>query len=184
MRNLIGTKFGKLTVISKLEERVRRSVVWLCQCDCGNTIGVPSGRLISGNTKSCGCLKMSTYPRGFSDLFQRYKQTAKRRSLEFSLTKDQFFTLTTQDCVYCGAKPENVHIYRDKKDRNGGPKIEYGRFIYSGIDRIDNSKGYIPGNCAPCCIQCNKAKNAHTLEDFTAWIERVYHHLHKGDTNV
>lgn len=54
--NLIGQKFGKLTVIEKTNKRSQRSVVWRCLCDCGNETEVSSAVLISNNTKSCGCL--------------------------------------------------------------------------------------------------------------------------------
>lgn len=30
---------------------------WLCRCSCGGNSVVPSGALLSGNTKSCGCRK-------------------------------------------------------------------------------------------------------------------------------
>lgn len=57
-KDLIGKKFGKLTVIEPTEERYNRSIIWRCKCDCGNEILVPTGRLTSGNTKSCGCLQL------------------------------------------------------------------------------------------------------------------------------
>lgn len=53
---LVGKKFGKLTVISKTDERINNGVVWVCQCDCGNTKKVPTHLLTSGHTRSCGCL--------------------------------------------------------------------------------------------------------------------------------
>lgn len=34
----------------------RRGSRWICRCDCGTEISVLSGRLRSGQTKSCGCL--------------------------------------------------------------------------------------------------------------------------------
>lgn len=49
-------------------------------------------------------------------------------------------------------------------------------FIYSGIDRVDNSIGYTEGNVVPCCITCNKAKSKQTSEEFLKWVQRVYHH--------
>ena len=52
-----GDKFGKLTAIRPTEKRSSRSVVWQCQCDCGNTIEVRATMLTSGHTTSCGCLK-------------------------------------------------------------------------------------------------------------------------------
>lgn len=41
----------------KETERVNRRRAWLCKCDCGNEITVKGVYLISGETKSCGCLK-------------------------------------------------------------------------------------------------------------------------------
>lgn len=35
---------------------------WLCHCDCGKSISVSSNRLISGVTKSCGCLRTERNP--------------------------------------------------------------------------------------------------------------------------
>ena len=54
--DLTGKKFGKLTVIRPLDERKNKSVVWECQCECGNIKKVPTHLLTSNHTKSCGCL--------------------------------------------------------------------------------------------------------------------------------
>ena len=56
--DLRGRKFGRLTVIERIGTKNRKSV-WECKCECGNTKEVVSNNLISGNTKSCGCLKYS-----------------------------------------------------------------------------------------------------------------------------
>lgn len=53
--NLIGQKFGKLTVIDKCKENNKS--YWICKCDCGNIIKVDTYRLQSGHTKSCGCYR-------------------------------------------------------------------------------------------------------------------------------
>ena len=57
--DLTGQRFGKLLVIRKDEDDVKkgRGISWLCQCDCGNTVSVLSGRLRSGQTESCGCAR-------------------------------------------------------------------------------------------------------------------------------
>ena len=54
--NLVGQKFGKLTVIKKTNKRRCGCVVWLCKCDCGNFYEAPSVHLKDGHIKSCGCL--------------------------------------------------------------------------------------------------------------------------------
>lgn len=57
--NLIGQKYTKLTVLKyAYSEKGQRN--WKCQCDCGNITYVSTGKLKSGNTKSCGCLKHET----------------------------------------------------------------------------------------------------------------------------
>ena len=53
--DLAGKRFGRLVAIEPTKERKYGYVVWRCQCDCGNEVFVPSGLLVNGNTKSCGC---------------------------------------------------------------------------------------------------------------------------------
>ena len=36
--NLIGQTIGKLTVLEETSKRKNKSVVWKCQCDCGNIV--------------------------------------------------------------------------------------------------------------------------------------------------
>ncbi len=55
--DLTGQRFGKLTVISLLDERKNKERMWYCKCDCGNFINVSAHGLKQGNTSSCGCLK-------------------------------------------------------------------------------------------------------------------------------
>ncbi len=60
-KDISGNKFGLLTALYPTEKRENGSVVWKCQCNCGNTIEVPLIRLTSGNVKSCGCLRKHSY---------------------------------------------------------------------------------------------------------------------------
>lgn len=58
MANLLGQKFGRLTVIEKTNEKKNGSIVWICQCDCGNLKRCSTRDLRSPNhAKSCGCLQ-------------------------------------------------------------------------------------------------------------------------------
>ena len=57
-RNLINQQFDRLTVINETTKRdIGGGVIWLCQCECGNIVEVRGSSLISGHTKSCGCLQ-------------------------------------------------------------------------------------------------------------------------------
>lgn len=57
--DIIGTQYGKLTAIEYIGKREERSGTkrhyYKCKCSCGNELEVARIRLISGNTKSCGC---------------------------------------------------------------------------------------------------------------------------------
>lgn len=56
--DLSGQRFGKLTAIEPTGARTaHRSVVWRCVCDCGNEVEVGSNTLVTGNTRSCGCIR-------------------------------------------------------------------------------------------------------------------------------
>lgn len=53
----IGTVFGRLTVVRKLEEKASDGCfMWECLCACGNTHKAKTYNLSIGRTRSCGCL--------------------------------------------------------------------------------------------------------------------------------
>ena len=55
--DLLGRKFGRLTVVKDVGLIDKYSNGWLCECECGNKKRVRSRDLLKGATKSCGCLK-------------------------------------------------------------------------------------------------------------------------------
>ena len=182
MRKLEGQKFGRLTVLHDIGSDGHYRL-WECLCDCGQFVIVNTGLLTTGRTKSCGCLRSETsrksvkniaghnkLPIGEANLtrvFWNYKYNAKKRNLEFLLTKKQFKELTQQNCFYCGAKPYNAE---NRSTLNG-------KFIYNGIDRVDNTKGYIIDNCVTCCRICNDWKRAYTQQEFLMRIKLIYENL-------
>lgn len=54
--DLIGEKFGRLTVISCAGSNAEGRAMFLCECECGNQICTTGKLLRKGATKSCGCL--------------------------------------------------------------------------------------------------------------------------------
>lgn len=89
-----------------------------------------------------------------------YKKNAKKRSLQFNLIRDEFALLTSQPCYYCG---EYSHIYFEEE--------------YSGLDRIDSSKGYIIDNVVPCCEMCNRMKLDYNTSDWLLKMNKILKHL-------
>jgi len=162
----IGNQYRKLTVIKHHGGGKHTSSLWLCQCECGNTVVVSGIKLRAGSKKSCGCLY--PLPKGkaaFNALVGRFRSRAKERGFEYNLTDDLAFELSQQPCFYCGVLPHQ------KLKMNGN-----GDLIYNGLDRVDNSKGYTIDNVVPCCGQCNHAKAVLSQERFRKMIVQIYHH--------
>jgi len=177
--NLIGEKFNRLTVMNLSYIDTHKKIYWECLCDCGNIVVVRGAGLKCGDNQSCGCYhkeltsKMFKKPDGtaaFNKLFSEYKRNAFKKSHTFNLTEEEFREIVNKNCFYCGCTPNTT--YKSRKDR----------YIYNGIDRVNNAKGYILGNIVSCCSACNHAKNTMSKEDFLSWIKRVYKNLEKrGD---
>ncbi len=56
--DLAGQRFGRLVALTPTRERdAKGSIIWQCQCDCGNHVHASSDALLHGSIKSCGCLK-------------------------------------------------------------------------------------------------------------------------------
>jgi hypothetical protein len=53
--DLMGRRFGRLTVIGEAETATGGNSRWVCRCDCGNESVVLACNLKSGHTTSCGC---------------------------------------------------------------------------------------------------------------------------------
>lgn len=183
----IGQKFNRLTVIRKIgekeipETKTHRYSFWLCRCDCGKEVSVRAGSLLNKYTQSCGCLKnekslerLKEYRKkrvensSSNIVYRNYKRSADIKNVSFSLTKDQFMILTQLNCFYCGEKPQNVL------------NKHASTFIYNGIDRVDNSKGYENDNVVPCCKRCNLMKRDLELNEFIKHIFKICNHTKEG----
>lgn len=175
-KDITGEKFGRLMAIKRVGSNPKNKLAkWLCKCECGKEKIVEGHYLRRGSTKSCGCLNTETVTMmnkkralkpglaNMRELIKGYKASAKRRGIEYNLTEEQFAEITKKDCYYCGGKPKNKS---DNKECNGS-------YVYNGIDRIDNNKGYTIGNIVPCCHICNGAKCKLTLQEFRDWIKRL-----------
>lgn len=61
--NLVGQKFGRLTVLKRAGSTAQQKALWSCSCDCGGVTTVTTGALRSGSTRSCGCLQRTSSKR-------------------------------------------------------------------------------------------------------------------------
>lgn len=81
------------------------------------------------------------------------KNTARTRGLDFGFTKEDFFKVINDNCFYCG---------------------DFFRSSGAGLDRVDNSKGYVPGNVVPCCKDCNQMKADLSQDHFFVHLVKIY----------
>jgi hypothetical protein len=99
----------------------------------------------------------------FNDLIASYKKRARNKGRKFTLSSSQFRYLTKLECHYCGAPPNRKH----------NPAKFKNSYIYSGVDRIDSSKGYTPKNCVACCYDCNRTKSDLSHAAFLSYLARL-----------
>lgn len=196
LKDLAGKRFGRLVVIKREENGKHGITRWLCKCDCGNETTKIRPYFKKSPIPSCGCAdkerkignkyslnnknhnKNPTFE-GFSGtLFGHYKRQSKRRRLEFSLSLEFFREIIKKECIYCGKLGNNI-----LNQGGHGGRRQYAIFTFTGIDRIDSSKGYSENNCVPCCKTCNYAKRIMTQQEFYDWIDRVYNHIHREESN-
>jgi hypothetical protein len=176
--HLEGQKFGYLEVLflSKTKN-THGELMWCCKCECGKTRRVKTYNLLNGLVKSCGCksdiLRSANNTKPLKEvaintLWRRYKNGAKNRNLDFSLSKEDFEEFFEQNCYYCNSPPTNTFI---AKNMSGDRVLKY-----NGIDRINSEIGYIKENCVPCCMMCNLSKSNNSLEDFLIWAKNLANH--------
>ena len=53
VKDIKDERFGHLVAIEETPERFNGKVIWLCRCDCGNTIKITSHRLLHTEISNC-----------------------------------------------------------------------------------------------------------------------------------
>ena len=179
LAQLIGKTIGRLTakeVVGYYTEGSVTRTAYRFECYCGNNYINTAKDIKRGHTLSCGCLRKDTTKKtgkknkikdipsqsSFSRFYNQSVVSAKIRKKEFTLTESDFKSLVDSDCHYCGAKPSRLFTSKNR--------IPY---VYNGIDRKNNSVGYLLENCLPCCTMCNFAKRDSEYETFIEWAKQL-----------
>jgi len=185
VKNLVGQMFGRLRVDHRIGSK-RGHALWHCLCSCGSAIEATTGKLMKFQVTSCGCYRTERARKrlrgepgqsGLTTLFSSYRQSAKQRGLVFNLTLEEFITLSKGDCAYCGTAPQQMRT-------RGNDEIarRHAAYWHNGIDRVDNTKGYVIDNCKSCCRECNYVKKDRTVAAFIGHCLRIARYQSK-DTN-
>ena len=165
--NFIGVKFGSLTITNQYLGGDKRTQVDYI-CDCGtHRIGAHLANVkIQKNCNKCqrrGLVHKAYGESSFNNLYNTYRQNARLKQRSFELTKEEFRTLTKQNCFYCGKSPSRA--IKSKKS--------HGEYIYNGVDRKDNTQGYTVENSVSCCKFCNLTKTNTDFNEFIRWVRAV-----------
>lgn len=168
---------SRWTPIERMPDRNGQQSWWM-KCNCGVEREVNWKNYLKGKTRSCGCYRhevlktrepgRNVLPHGVAarnSLMLTYKRGAIKRGYVFDLTVEQFTELTSSNCHFCNRPPNRTH-FPIAKGVNGA-------YQYNGIDRRDNSLGYVFENCLPACTECNKAKNTLTYDEFIAYLDAL-----------
>jgi hypothetical protein len=143
--NLSGKRFSRLLVGKSTRADGRVGFSWECLCDCGRRIIARSKSLLDGSTKSCGCLNAERLKAGLCRTHglckapeYRALRAAIGRCQPHSADREHYYDRGISVCQQwqdpgTGLQDFIAHI---------GPRPS----PQHSLDRIDNDKGYEPGN--------------------------------------
>lgn len=146
-----GKRFGRLIAVETIGLNKRKSVIWLCYCDCGNKKEVVTTMLTTGKTRSCGCLRKESVKKlNTSHGLSINSKTGKRSRLYNTWKKIKQKCFNPNDPKYsdyggrgitvCEEWINDFEAFHDWSMSNG-----YKDTLT--IDRIDNDGNYEPSNC-------------------------------------
>lgn len=76
--NMVGERYGKLTVQRMVERNIKEKVYWVCSCDCGGERITNRDMLIRGKATDCGCMKPYSYRKDFPRLYRIWSGMKQR----------------------------------------------------------------------------------------------------------
>lgn len=125
--DLTSSKFGNLTVLKRVEDRIfpsgQKQTQWLCECSCKehNQIIVLGRNLTSGNTKSCGCLQKEIASKTNKE-YNKYDLTSQNYGIGYTSKGEEFyFDLEDYDKIkdYCWHITPKGYVATRDKNANG-----------------------------------------------------------------
>lgn len=141
-RNLIGEKYGRLTVVSRAPSRPPlRKAFWHCLCDCGRECITSTNALTTGNTKSCGCIAREgtryTHRQTKTRLYSIWMNMKMRCH---NPRNNNYRSYGAKGVSVCDEWRNSFETFRDWALSNG-----YNEELT--IDRINPYGNYHPDNC-------------------------------------
>lgn len=135
--DISGQRFGRLVVTERAANLSPRNTRWLCRCDCGKDVIVQGGTLKGGKQQSCGCYHRDAITKHGMEGSRTYRVWVSMRSRCTDKNSKPYANYGGRGISVCESWGTFESFYADMGDAPDG----------MSIDRIDNSKGYHPGNC-------------------------------------
>lgn len=174
-KDLAGMQFGRLTATSYIGKIAGKTHgYWECKCSCGVVKNIRTQSLLRNHNPSCGCRKKEVdkvrpaIPFGeavLNKLYNQSRRNAQIKNIFYELTKEEYRNIVQNNCIYCGELPKE----------NWNPNSN-GYFLGNGIDRVNNSVGYVLNNCVPCCGVCNVMKMTNTVDEWLSHMVKILEH--------
>lgn len=161
-QDLIGEKFNSLTIIGLSHKTKAGHYYFKCRCDCGYEKVIKAQKVISGETKTCGCRNkgfnfntMHGITRKEPHLYSIWN-TMRHRC--YNPKHHKYQSYGGRGIKVCDEWLNNYIPFREWALNNG-----YNEKL--SIDRIDNDKDYSPLNCrwATCTEQANNRRTTRML---------------------
>lgn len=144
-KDLLGKRFGKLTVIKREYNKPGTHARWLCKCDCGKEVVIQSHCLTSGKQKSCGCFVVemhTTHGESKSRLYNIWNCMKQRCG---NKNNHNFKEYGARGITVCEEWKNSFEVFYKWAMENGyKPDAKRGECT---LDRIDNNGNYCPDNC-------------------------------------
>lgn len=183
----IGQKFNRLEILDIFKENNYWKVK--VKCDCGTIKTTNRHSVISGRSRSCGCYSIENVKKyftgrpskcrkekgyaGVTAAIGQVKNSAKKRNIEYNLTREQAQFIMSKNCVYCNQPPSQFSLSRKSYKNHSNDGFKHSQFIHNGIDRIDSSIGYIYENCVPACGKCNVMKKDYSINEWFEHMQKI-----------
>lgn len=144
VRDLTGIRCGRLKVVEFFGTNTKtRGAIWRCVCDCGNFKNVSASSLSNGYTRSCGCLADESRKEKRVEVTR--KQMPEYRvwqGMKLRCLNPAFFAYDRYGGRGIKICPEwEKSFERFRSDMGPRPDMNHT------LERLDNNKGYYPGNC-------------------------------------
>ena len=147
--DISGQRFGRLTAVKNLGSNHGRCNIWLCKCDCGNEVKIPTDSLRSGNTKSCGCLRDELISHvnakhNKSKCNRLYNVWVGMRQRCNDKNHKSYANYGGRGISVCDEWSDYLKFEKWAVENGYNESAQYGECT---IDRIDVNGNYEPNNC-------------------------------------